>query len=57
VGQTLIEMDSGQWRGNGMVARSLFRFRAERVAPACRVERRATYEPEQVQVGRDPPKP
>ena len=56
-GQTLIEMDSSQWRGRGIVARSLFRLRGERVAPVCRVEQRATYEPEQVQGGRDPPKP
>lgn len=55
-GRTLIEMDSGQWRGGGTIARGLFQLRGEQVAPVCRIEQRAIYEPEPIQDGGDPAK-
>jgi hypothetical protein len=56
-GHTLIEMDGGQWRGNGIVERSLFRLLDDKIEPVCRVQQHATYEAQQVQDGRSPSNP
>ncbi len=52
-GQTLIELDSGPWRGEGIVTRSLLSLHSRQVDTVCQVDQRVEYEPERIPDGRD----